>query len=125
MNGDFTASADSLFRGTTTFTPIANNENQFVVTNATGSNLLKIDSTNSATYLNGGTTGITLNNTGADIGSLSIGANSMNFGAVNGFKMGIGIVPTDDNLEVAGSMKATGQVKSDTGYCIGASCISS
>jgi hypothetical protein len=49
----------------------------------------------------------------------------MNFGAVNGFKMGIGIVPTDDNLEVAGSMKATGQVKSDTGYCIGASCISS
>ena len=123
LNGDFTASADSLFRGNTTFTPIVNNANQFTITDAIGNNLLKIDSTNNVTYLNGGTASISLNNTGADIGGLSIGANSMNFGAGPGYSLGIGMIPVSDNLAVDGSVQSTGQIKSDSGFCIGASCI--
>jgi hypothetical protein len=47
----------------------------------------------------------------------------MTFGITPGNKFGIGIAPTTDNLEVAGSVSSTGNISSGTGFCIGASCI--
>lgn len=123
LSGPFTAATTTLFQGTTTFTPTANNVNQFKVTNATGTELFKIDSVNSTTALTGGGTSLSLGASGASLGALTIGSTSMNFGLAPGFKLGIGKAATSDNLEVAGTINSTGNIKSTTGFCIGVSCI--
>ena len=123
LSGPFTAATTTLFQGTTTFTPTANNANQFKVTNATGTELFKIDSVNSTTALTGGGTSLSLDTNGASLGALTIGPGDMNFGLTPGFKLGIGKFPTFDNLEVVGSISSTDNIKSTTGFCIGASCI--
>jgi len=45
------------------------------------------------------------------------------FGNATGYKLGIGANPSADNLEVNGTAHASGNIKSTTGFCIGASCI--
>ncbi|MDD3156085.1 MAG: hypothetical protein PHP14_01330 [Candidatus Pacebacteria bacterium] len=102
-----TVASSSLFQGTATFTPTANSENQFKITNAAETELFKIDSTNNT----------------ASLKDLSISANTMNFGTTTDFKLGIGQVPTTNNLEVNGTASSTGNITSSTGFCIGASCI--
>jgi hypothetical protein len=120
-----TVSGASLFQSTATFTPTANNANQFKITNAAGNDLFKIDTTNNITSISGGGTGIGLTDSGAAIGALTVGSNDMIFGSVSGYKLGIGLLSNEltDNLTVSGTSKATSYVKSDTGFCIGASCI--
>lgn len=107
ISNALTVASSSLFQGIATFTPTANNENQFKITNSTGTELFKIDSSNNT----------------ATLKDLSIGANTMNFGLTSDFKLGIGQVPTTNNLEVNGTASSTGNITSSTGFCIGASCI--
>ena len=125
LNNALTVSGASLFQSTATFTPTANNANQFKITNAAGNDLFKIDTTNNITSISGGGTGIGLTDSGAAIGALTVGSNDMIFGSVSGYKLGIGLLSNEltDNLTVSGTSKATSYVKSDTGFCIGASCI--
>lgn len=118
-----TMTGSALFQSTATFTPLEDNANQFKITNATGTELFKINSTDNTSTLTGGGTSLVLNASGAGLGNLNIGSDTMNFGTSSGYKFGVGVLPTTDNLEVIGTIKSSGNISSTTGFCIGASCI--
>jgi len=126
LNNALTVSGASLFQSTATFTPTADNANQFKITNAAGNDLFKIDTANNTTTINGGGSSIGLTDSGAAVGNLLVGATDMTFGNVLGYKLGIGLLPNEltDNLTIGGTARATDYIKSDTGFCIGAgNCI--
>ncbi len=123
LGGTFTVASSTTFQSPVTLTPLADSTSLFKITNATGTEFFKIDSVNNTSTLSAGGTSLAIGSTGASVGNLSIGSTTMNFGATPGGKFGIGVVPTTYNLEVAGTTNSTGNIKSDAGFCIGASCI--
>ncbi len=123
LSGAFNVASSATFQSSVTLTPLVDSESLFKITNATGTEFFKVNSTNNTSTLSAGGTSLALSSAGATLGDLNIAGTTMSFGIAPGYKLGIGIIPTADNLEIAGSAKATGQVKSDTGFCIGVNCI--
>lgn len=123
VSGAFVASNTATFQSPVTVTPLADSETLFKITNATGTEFFKINSVNNTSTLSAGGTSLSLGATGASLNGLNVASSTMTFGITPGNKFGIGIAPTSDNLEIAGSVKSSGNIASTTGFCIGASCI--
>lgn len=126
LNGAFTSASTALFQGNTTFTPSADGTSIFKITNHAGTSMFNINSQAGSLSLQGSASGpaLSLDDNSGSFGALDIASNVLSLTGV-GAKLGIGVTPTTDNLEIIGSTNASGQVKSDTGFCIGASCITS
>lgn len=118
LNGAFTAG------GTATFTPSADGASTFKVTNHGGTSMININSLTGALTVQGSTSGpaLSLDSDSGSLGALNLVDNVFSITGT-GAKLGIGTTPTTDNLEITGSANASGQIKSSTGFCIGASCI--
>ncbi len=108
LNGTFSATSNSLFGGTATFTPSVDSTSTFKVTNAAGDSMININSTAGTSTIG------PLNLTGV-VGSL-LGT---------GAKLNVGNSNSTYNLDVTGTARATDNIRSDAGFCIATDCITS
>lgn len=119
-----TKAGNLTLQGNVLLTPLANNASSFKITNAAGTSMFNIDSSTGAVALQGHASGpsLSLNSTSGTMGPISVSGVLASI-VGTGAKLGVGAAPVTDTLEVAGTAKATGNISSDTGFCIGASCI--
>ena len=106
LNGAFTSASTALFSGNSTFTPTANGANSFKVTNAAGTTMINVNSTD---------------------GTSTVGPLSLNgvIGSLlgSGAKFNVGNSNSTYNLDVTGTARATGNIRSDAGFCMTTDCI--
>jgi len=116
----------ALFKGISTYTPTANNANFFNITNAAGTKIFTIDTTNSRVGVNVASPTVAFDITGGVTASGAISGNSLVGGACTVTSIGgpAGSFTWGGNMTSAtGNIEATGGYVKAHEMCIGASCI--
>ena len=122
--GAFTLGGVLDVNNTVSINPTSDGTSIFSVTDASNATMLNVNSTADQITLQGAAAGpaLTLGSTAA-LGPLTIsGVNSYFTGT--GAKVGIGGVPTTNELEVTGNISATDTITATNQMCLGVSCIS-
>lgn len=121
--GAFTLGGALDVNNTVSVNPTSDGTSIFSVTDASNATMLNVNSTADQITLQGAAAGpaLTLGSTAA-LGPLTIsGVNSYFTGS--GAKVGIGGVPTTNELEVTGSISATNTISATQQMCLASSCI--
>ncbi len=125
-NSAQTKAGNLTLQGNVLLSPTANNASSFKITNASSATMLNIDSSTGAITLQGSAEGpaLSLNSSSGSLGAVNVSGVLASIIGENA-KLGIGAAPITDNLEVTGTAKTTGNITSNTGFCIGLDCITS